>query len=110
MNEIDIKLELAKAALIGGQSLNRAAELYRWVVGGGMAEKDLTEIPVATIIPYLDKVGVSFINRCKENNIETIADLVNIGSGGFKELKHIGPTTCKHVADALEKHFCVTDW
>ena len=37
MNEIDIKLELKKAALIGGQSLNRAAELYRWVVGGGEA-------------------------------------------------------------------------
>ena len=50
------------------------------------------------------------MNRCRENNIETIADLVNIGSGGFKELKHIGPTTYKHVSDALEKHFGVTNW
>lgn len=110
MTETDIKLELAKAALMGGQSLSRAAEFYRWVIGESMAGRDLTEIPVATIIPYLDKVGVSFINRCKEHNIETIADLVNIGSGGFKELRHVGPTTYKHVADALQKYFGVEDW
>ena len=110
MTDKDIKLELAKAALKGGRSVNQAADFYRWITGDGKEGRDLSSIDVSTIIPYLDKVGISFINRCKENKIYTIQDLVNIGSGGFKELKHIGPTTYKHVADALREQFGVENW
>lgn len=110
MTNKEIKMELEKAALMGGQSVSSAAEFYRWVTGDGKAGKDLSEIPVDAIIPYLDKVGISFARRCSEYNINTIQDLVKIGSGGFKELQHVGPTTYKHVADALKKHFGVEDW
>lgn len=110
LTKLEIKLELSKVAIMSGTPLEKVATFYRWVIGDEKGEKSLSEIPVGAIIPYLDKVGVSFSNRCRECDIKTIQDLVNIGSGGFREIRNIGPTTQKMVADALEKYFGVTNW
>lgn len=111
MTEKEIKMELAKAALIGGASIERTKEMLTWVSSGDKQNVvDLNDIKVSELEQYLGMSSVRFRNRCMENDIHSIGQLVRIGSRGFRALRLVGGGLIKKINEALSEHYGVEDW
>lgn len=113
MTEKEIRLELAKAALIGGASFERMKKMLSWVNGETKNEReeiDLDSIKVSELEQYLGMSAVRFRNRCMENDIHTVGQLVRIGSGGFRALRLVGSGLVSKLRVALSDKYNVSDW
>ena len=108
MRDREIRLELAKAALIGGASLDTAKMMLEWVMDDSGI--DLDKVSVAELEPYLGMSAVRFRNRCMENEIHTVGQLVRVGSSAFRSLRLVGVGLCDKVAGILNDKYGVTGW
>ena len=103
-----IKLELAKAALMGGLGVEYARMAYEWVCKDD--ELNLDKIPVAEIGAELGSMRVRFLNRCEEAGIKTIGDLVRYGQHGFRNMRFVGIGLVYAIGEALANKYKVTTW
>ena len=113
MTDKEIRLELAKAALMGGASMERTKEMLLWVKGETKEERveiDLDSIKVGEIEQYLGMSAVRFRNRCMENDIHTVGQLVRIGSNGFRALRLVGGGLVDKLRDVLSEYYGVNGW
>lgn len=113
MTEKEIRLELAKAALTGGASMERTKEMLSWVNGEtkkDCAEIDLDSIKVSELEQYLGMSAVRFRNRCMENDIHTVGQLVRIGSNAFRALRLVGGGLVKKLREVLSDKYDVDGW
>lgn len=110
MTEKEIRLELAKAALIGGASLEKAKEMLAWVIGSKQMDDELDNVNVSELEQYLGMSAVRFRNRCMENGIRTVGELVRIGSAKFRALRLVGGGLVKKLNDILYDKYGVTEW
>jgi len=114
MTNREIKLELAKAALANATSLDDVKRFYDWVTKD--PERDVDAIatkwddtPIEKLIAKIRNAG-GIMNRCRENNIKTIGDLIRCGARKFKSFKLVGNGTINRIDDALADYFDVEDW
>lgn len=112
MTDKEVRLELAKAALMGGASMERTKELLLWVNGDRTkdAEPDLDAVKVTEMEQYLGMSAVRFRNRCMENEIHTVGQLVRIGSVGFRALRLVGGGLVKKIGEVLAEVYGVSNW
>lgn len=112
MTERDIRLELAKAALIGGASVERTEEMLSWVIGEvkRSSDIDLDRIKVSELEQYLGMSSVRFRNRCMENDIHTVGQLVRIGSRDFRSLRLVGAGLVNKLRLVMREKYGVLEW
>lgn len=112
MTDKEMRLELAKAAMIGGASMERTKEMLSWVNGEerGMADVDLDTVKVTELEQYLGMSAVRFRNRCLENDIHTVGQLVRIGSVGFRALRLVGGNLVDRISDVLAAKYRIQGW
>lgn len=111
MTDKEVRLELAKAALIGGASMERMKNMYVWVTGDStQSSMDFDSIKVTELEQYLGMSAIRFSNRCRENGIYTIGQLVRIGSKSFRALRLVGSGLAEKVASVLAEKYGVTEW
>ena len=113
MTEKEIRLEMAKAALIGGASMERMKEVTAWVIGEerkGVGGEDLDTVKVTELEQYLGMSSVRFRNRCMENEIHTVGELVRVGSRGFRALRLVGGGLVNKLSEVLAEKYGVEKW
>ena len=110
MNDKEIKLEIAKAAIVSGSSVERMQQVFDWVTDGKKPDVDLDGISVTDMEQYLGMSSVRFGNRCRENDIHTVGQLVRVGSKQFRSLKLVGGDLCHKVSAILKDKYGVEDW
>lgn len=110
MTDKEIRLELAKAALMGGASMERTKEMLSWVVGDVKKDVDLDAVKVSELEQYLGMSAVRFRNRCMENDIHTVGQLARIGSNGFRALRLVGGRLVDKLRDVLSVNYGVEGW
>lgn len=111
MTDKELKLELAKAALIGGASKERMEEMFSWVIGAAHeGSSNLDKVKVSELEQYLGMSAVRFRNRCMENDIHTVGQLVRIGSASFRSLRLVGSGLVEKIRQALKDNYGVSEW
>lgn len=112
MTDKEIRLELAKAAIMSGSSIETAKMMYSWVCDGTKLKEeiDLDSIKVGEIEQYLGMSAVRFRNRCMENDIHSVGQLVRIGARNFRALKLVGGGLVTKVKTILSEHYNIDDW
>lgn len=112
MTDKEIRLELAKAALMGGASMERMKEMLAWVSGETKASSsiDIDMVKVSELEQYLGMSAVRFRNRCMENDIHTVGQLVRIGSNGFRALRLVGSGLVDKLKEVLSANYGVEGW
>ena len=114
MTDREIKLELAKAALSNGSSIDTAKVFYNWIIAAPEHESvdkftELDTIPIEQLA-YKTRYEVSIINRCSENGINTVGDLIRCGAHKFKTSRYVGRKLVSIIDDALSEHYGINDW
>ncbi len=110
MTDKEIRLELAKAALMGGASIERIKQMHKWVTEEAKSAVDLDDVKVTDMEQYLGMSAIRFSNRCRENEIYTIGQLVRVGSKSFRALRLVGGGLCEKITAALREHYGVEEW
>ena len=112
MTDKEIRLEIAKAVIMSGSSIETAKNMYSWVCGvtNTKEEIDLDSIKVSELEQYLGMSAVRFRNRCMENDIHTVGQLVRIGSRGFRTLRLVGGGLVNKLREVLSDMYNVSDW
>lgn len=110
MTDKEIRLELAKAAIMSGSSIENVKMMYGWVCGEVKSNVDLDSIKVSELEKYLGMSAIRFRNRCLDNDIHTVGQLVRIGSRNFRRLKLVGSGLVSKVNEALMEHYDVLGW
>ena len=112
MTDKEIRLELAKAALIGGASRERTEEMLSWVIGEARrsGEVDLDKVKVSELEQYLGMSSVRFRNRCMENDIHTVGQLIRIGGRNFRSLRLVGDGLVSKLRSVLQDNYGVSEW
>lgn len=112
MTDKEIRLELAKAAIMSGSSIETAKMMYSWVCDGTKRKEeiDLDSIKVGELEQYLGMSAVRFRNRCMENEIHTVGQLVRIGSNSFRALRLVGSGLVDKLRDVLFVNYGVEGW
>lgn len=112
MTDKEIRLELAKTALMSGSSIENLNMMYFWVCGGTKQKEDidLDAVKVGELEQYLGMSAVRFRNRCMENDIHTVGQLVGIGSNGFRALRLVGGGLVEKLRVVLSEHYGVEGW
>ena len=109
MTDNEVRLELAKAALKSGSSIESAKAWYTWVCGDSK-ESNLDSIKVSELEQYLGMSSVRFRNRCMENDIHSIGQLVRVGSGGFRSMRLVGGGLVEKLRIILSEKYGVNEW
>lgn len=110
MTDKEIRLELAKAAIMSGSSIETVKMMYNWVCGEVKNTIDLDGIKVSELEQYLGMSAVRFRNRCMENDIHTVGQLVRIGSNSFRALRLVGGGLVSKLRVVLSDKYNVSDW
>lgn len=112
MTDKEIRVELAKAAIMSGSSIETAKMMYSWVCDGTKRKEeiDLDSIKVGELEQYLGMSAVRFRNRCMENDIHTVGQLVRIGSNGFRALRLVGGGLVGKLGEVLAEKYGVSTW
>ena len=112
MTDKEIRLELAKAAIMSGSSIETAKNMYVWVRGEKEEGEriDYEDIKVSELEQYLGMSAVRFRNRCLENGIHTVGQLVRIGSNGFRALRLVGGGLVTKLSEILSEKYGVEGW
>lgn len=131
MTNIEIKLELAKAAL-GNKNLLPTDEglknLYAWITEEEDTkvtdkeikgeQKDNSDKPVTEIIEWINGreryrtvgFGVRLQQILRGNSINTVDDLLGIGRICFIGYRNVGLGMIHCIDDALEELYGIKDW
>lgn len=121
MTDKEIKLELAKAALKYGKSLQTCKGFYDWIneESDVVVEKpndDFRNDPISEITKFIDRngrsggYGVRIGNTFLNNNITTVGELLNVGRRDVSYLYQIGRGALTRIDDALEELYGITYW
>lgn len=110
MTDKEIRLELAKAAMMSGSSIENAKMMYSWVCGEVKGNVDLDSVKVSELEQYLEMYAVRFRNKCMENDIHSVGQLVRIGARNFRALNQVGGKLVMKVRTVLSEHYNVDDW
>lgn len=124
MTNKEIKLRLSEIALSNGWSIESAKTFYEWIteepekttnVEGEPTDYD--DVPSSAIVNYFrnnySRVGgyaVRLEKVLNSNNIETVGDILRLGSTGFKKIYSVGGGMVWRVDDALEKLYGINYW
>ena len=108
--EKEIKLELAKVAISADSSIETAKRFYDWIIDEKKDTKPYEDIPISDLESVLDRYAVMFRNRCKENDIKTVGDILSMGRGSFRALHLVGDKLTRHVSEALADKYGITAW
>ena len=126
MTNMEIKFELAKAALTGNKALSgdvTLEALFRWIIEEPEVDvdnpkTDYDKTSVREIIKHLVKNGrhgdqryaSSLVNVFNNNGINTIGDILRMGRRAFMQIKGVGKGSVTRVDDALDKLYGIKDW
>ncbi len=95
---------------MSGSSLDNVKMMYGWVCGDVSDEADVDSIKVSELEQYLGMSAVRFRNRCMENDIHTVGQLVRIGSNGFRALRLVGGGLVDKLKEVLSANYGVEGW
>lgn len=108
MDKQEIKLELAKAAIQSGSSIEVVKEFYEWIMSEkGESEIDLEEydnIPIESFALYFERSG-NAINRFRSVGLNSVGDLVRFGKYELMRVDFVGKKFITEVIDLLEEHY-----
>lgn len=94
--------------------MERTKEMLSWVNGDAKTVReeiiDLDAVKVTEMEQYLGMSAVRFRNRCMENDIHTVGQLVRIGSVGFRALRLVGGGLVKKIGEVLAEVYGVSNW
>ena len=107
MTDKEIRLQMAHTAMQCGVSPLKLEEYYNWVVRSKSDELD--KVSVAEVAKHL-RNPTRFLNRCEENGIKTVGQLLSVGRSDFQGMRFVGRKLCSAVEDVLEENFGITDW
>lgn len=114
MTDREIRLELAKVALASGTNIETTKTFYDWVVAAPELEVvdkrtqwDNTSIEE---LAYKTRIKGTIIQRCRENGISTVGDLIRCGAHKFGTSKNVGKGTIQKIDDALEQYYGISEW
>lgn len=107
MTDRELKIELAKASLMGGGGVYYAMECYDWI---NEESKDLEKIDVRELAAEAKRTGLRIRRRCLNAGISTIGDLVRLGRNRFRALPQVGDTMCDEIAEVLREKYKVQNW
>lgn len=124
MTNKEIKLELAKAAMVNGYSVKEAQEYYDWITESSVKElkegqegTEYDDVPASTIVNHVRKnhgriggYAARLEKVLKSNNIETVGDIIRLGETGFKNLYSVGGGMVWRVDEALEELYGINYW
>jgi len=111
MTDKEIRVELAKAAIMSGSSIETVKMMYEWVRNDAKpSSQDIDSVKVSELEKYLGMSAVRFRNRCMENDIHTVGQLVRIGSGGFRALRLVGGGLVGKLGEVLAEKYGVEGW
>lgn len=111
MTEKEIRLEIAKAVIMSGSSIETAKMMYNWVCGStASTEIDLDSVKVSELEQYLGMSAVRFRNRCMENDIHTVGQLVRIGGNRFRAMRLVGGGLVDKLREVLFENYGVERW
>lgn len=114
MTDREIRLELAKVALANGTNIETTEVFYKWV----SAAPELESVDTPTQwdntpineLAYKTRIKGTIIQRCRENGISTVGDLIRCGAHKFSTSKNVGKGTIQKIDDALEQYYGISDW
>ena len=115
MTDKEIKLELAKAALSNGSTIEAAKKFYEWIMEVTEHEEPESEpmqwddTPIEDLA-YRTRIKGTIIKRCKDNGINTVGELIRCGYHKFFSFKNVGAGTMTAIDDVLEQHYGIVDW
>ena len=115
MTNRDIKLELTKIAMTCGMSIERAKEFYDWITEEPervLPEGKPTKWDDTPIVELASRTRIegTILKRCRENDINTVGDLIRLGAHKFGKCHNVGRHTISVIDEALEEHFQIPDW
>lgn len=129
MTNREIKLELAKIALVQNLSMDSIKQMYEWIIEENSednvsatcedAKTDYDKIPIKEIVSqialdepdtscYPSKISEVFLR----NDINTVGDLLNIGRRMFRRYRNVGSGSIGRIDGALYDLYAITskDW
>lgn len=125
MTDREIRLELAKAALMSTREMDFSLqEIYEWVMMGGDGKKetdtpkmDYRDKPIGEVLTqivnnsYYDHKYVVRLERVfKKSDIRTVGDLLKYGRSNFSKLLNVGRGSLTRIDDALEELYGLKSW
>lgn len=129
MTNREIKLELAKIALVQKLSMDSIKQMYEWIIEENSEDNvsatcedektDYDKIPIKEIVNQiaLDEPDTSrYPSNISEvflrNDINTVGDLLNVGRRMFKRYRNIGSGSITRIDGALYDLYAITskDW
>lgn len=108
MTDKEIKLEIAKAVIVNGGSIEYAEKFYQWVLNEKIPVP-VEDYPVS-VLKRIPRVGSTIEVRCRENHITTIGELFIFGAHKFRTLPYIGRRTITLIDDFLEEKYNIKDF
>lgn len=115
MNEQEIKLELAKAALFGGASLSDIKPFYEWIIGEDKPAKKkrrsrrASETPVEELTQRTEHCG-AITNLCHNHDIVTLEHLILCGGQRFSRFYDVPDALVKEIDQAFKDWYNIQDW
>ena len=135
MTNREIKFELAKVALatcrhMTSESLTESIKnLYEWIIEEPEVDVEQTEKddknpsieygnkPIGEVISCISKsgqMGITYATKLADkfhnNEINTVGDLLRIGSRYFSKYRNVGKGSISRIDDALEELYGIKDW
>lgn len=111
MTDKEIRLELAKVALAEGASVETAKVFYEWITEKPASEAtEYDDIPIEVLASKERGMKGLIANRCRNNGINTIGDLVRMGGLRFEKLPNVGRKLLSVIDDRLYEDYGITDW
>ena len=114
MTDKEIKLELTKTAMATGMSIEMAQKFYEWIVKESDSKivskyTQFDDTPIEELA-YKTRIEGTIIKRCKENNINTVGELIHCGAHKFRTFRLVGRGTVRKINNALQEYFGISDW
>ena len=129
MTNREIKFELAKIALVQNLSIDSVKQMYEWIIEEPDVDVEQTEKddknpsieydnkPISEVISCISKsgqMGITYATKLADifhnNEINTVGDLLRIGSRYFSKYRNVGKGSISRIDDALEQLYGIKDW
>jgi len=108
MDKQEIKLELAKAAIQSGSSIEVVKEFYEWVLSNkdevDARLKECDNIPIERFASYFNRNGNAII-RFRSIGLNSVGDLVRFGEDELMRVRLVGGKFITELKDLLEEHY-----
>lgn len=115
MNEQEIKLELAKAALLGGVPEYDIQPLYEWVLKQEKTAKKKRKSRLAKDIPVEELTQRTvhwraITDLCHNHDIKTLGHLILCGGQKFSRFYDVPEGIVKEIDQAFKDWYNIRDW